>query len=364
MNTIGENLKLTVYGESHGVSVGAVLDGLPPGETVDWDEVRREMARRAPGKNSMSTSRAEGDDFAVQSGYCNGHTTGTPLAVMIANSDVRSGDYDDLRHLMRPGHADYTGKIRYGGYNDYRGGGHFSGRLTAPIVFAGAVAKQILARRGIRAGAHILQIEKVTDRPFNPLGEEPAVFERLARETLPVLDKSQAGRMAEVITAAKEDSDSVGGCIEAMITGLPAGYGDPLFDSVESGLARMLFAVPAVKGLSFGDGFALAAMRGSVSNDAMYYDADGTVRTKSNHNGGINGGITNGMPVLFRTVIKAAASIGKEQDTVDTDDKKNAKLIIKGRHDPCIVQRAVPVIENAAAWTILDILLTQGGRYT
>ena len=318
MNTIGHNLKLTVYGESHGKSIGAVLDGLPSGEYLDWDEVKKEMARRAPGKNTLSTSRKEGDAFDVQSGYFNNATTGTPLAVMIENTNTRSEDYDDLRHLMRPGHADYTGKVRYDGYNDYRGGGHFSGRLTAPLVFAGAVAMQILGRRGIHVGSHILQIHDVQDRPFNPVHEELSRLLSLKNMTLPLLDETR---------------------IEAM---------------------EQAVAVPAVKGLEFGDGFALAAMTGSESNDSFYYDKDGTVKTRTNHNGGINGGITNGMPLVFRTVIKPTASIGQEQQTVDTDSGKNTTLIVKGRHDPCIVQRAVPVIEAATAWTVLDILLTRG----
>ena len=360
MNTIGHNLKLTVYGESHGKSIGAVLDGLPSGEYLDWDEVKKEMARRAPGKNTLSTSRKEGDVFDVQSGYFNDATTGTPLAVMIENTNTRSEDYDELRHLMRPGHADYTGKVRYDGYNDYRGGGHFSGRLTAPLVFAGAVAMQILGRRGIHVGSHILQIHDVQDRPFNPIHEELSRLLSLKNMTLPLLDETRIAAMEQAVAAAKSRHDSVGGIIEGIVTGMPAGYGDPLFDSVESRLAQMLFSVPAVKGIEFGDGFALAAMTGSESNDSFYYDKDGTVKTRTNHNGGINGGITNGMPLVFRTVIKATASIGQEQQTVDTDSGKDTTLIIKGRHDPCIVQRAVSVIEAATAWTVLDILLTRG----
>ena len=261
---------------------------------------------------------------------------------------------------MRPGHADYTGKVRYDGYNDYRGGGHFSGRLTAPLVFAGAVASQILARRGIHVGSHILQIHDVQDRPFNPVHEELSLLLSLKNLTLPLLDETRTEAMEQAVAAAKSRHDSVGGIIEGIVTGMPAGYGDPLFDSVESRLAQMLFSVPAVKGIEFGDGFALAAMTGSESNDSFYYDKDGTVKTRTNHNGGINGGITNGMPLVFRAVIKATSSIGKEQQTVDTVSEQNTTLIVKGRHDPCIVQRAVPVIEAATAWTVLDILLTRG----
>lgn len=360
-NTFGRSAALTIFGESHGVSIGAVLDGLPAGEAIDWDAVRTEMARRAPGRNAMSTARSEADAFEVQSGFFNGYTTGTPLCAVIRNGDHRSKDYDQLRHIMRPGHADYSGKIRYGGYNDFRGGGHFSGRLTAPLVFAGAVASQMLKRRGVAVGAHILQIGSVRDASFNPLGEGEALFASLKQETLPVLDKTKQEVMEREIMAAKGELDSVGGIIECMITGLPAGLGNPFFDSVESALSHMMFSVPAVKGIEFGDGFALASMRGSGANDAFYYDG-AVVRTKTNRNGGINGGITNGMPVLFRAAIKPTPSISRLQETIDTDTQENCTLEIKGRHDPCIVQRAVPVVEAAASWAILDVWLSTEKR--
>lgn len=360
-NTFGRSAALTIFGESHGVSIGAVLDGLPAGEAIDWDAVRMEMARRAPGRNAMSTARSEADAFEVQSGFFNGYTTGTPLCAVIRNGDHRSKDYGQLRHIMRPGHADYSGKIRYGGYNDFRGGGHFSGRLTAPLVFAGAVASQILKRRGVAVGAHILQIGSVRDASFYPLGEDEALFESLKQETLPVLDKTKQSEMEGEIMAAKGDLDSVGGVIECMITGLPAGLGNPFFDSVESALSHMMFSVPAVKGIEFGDGFALASMRGSGANDAFYYDG-AIVRTKTNRNGGINGGITNGMPVLFRVAVKPTPSISRQQETIDTDTQENCTLEIKGRHDPCIVQRAVPVVEAAASWAILDVWLSTEKR--
>lgn len=357
MNTFGQQIRLTIYGESHGTSIGAVLDGLPSGERIDWDGVQREMDRRAPGRNAMSTCRSEKDEFVIQSGFFNGCTTGTPLCAVIANGDQHSHDYDQLRHIMRPGHADYSGKIRYGGYNDYRGGGHFSGRITAPLVFAGAVASQILSKRGITIGSHILQIGDIRDRNFDSTGVSQQYLRDLKKSTLPVLDIDKVKAMEETILHAKNESDSVGGIIECIAIGLPAGWGNPFFDSVESRLSHMMFSVPAVKGIEFGDGFALAGMRGSQANDAFYYEED-KVKTKSNHNGGINGGITNGMPVLFRVAIKPTPSISQEQDTIDTDTKENCTLEIKGRHDPCIVQRAVPVIEAAAAWTLLDIWLT------
>ena len=356
MNTFGKYTTVTIFGESHGTAIGAVLDGLPSGEAIDWDAVRTEMARRAPGKNALSTARSEKDAFTIDSGYFNGHTTGTPLCMRIVNGDQHSKDYDRLRHIMRPGHADYSGKIRYGGYNDYRGGGHFSGRLTAPLVFAGAVASQILARHGIYIGSHILQIGNVKDCSFSPLGEETTTLQQLKTQNLPVLDTNQAAVMEQEILTAKQQQDSIGGSIECIIQGMPAGIGEPFFDSVESQLSHMMFSIPAVKGIEFGDGFALAAMRASQANDAFYYE-QGQVKTKTNHNGGINGGITNGMPILFRLAIKPTPSISQPQETIDTDTQQNCTLEITGRHDPCIVQRAVPVVEAAAAWTLLDMYI-------
>lgn len=362
-NIFGHAVTMTIFGESHGIGIGVVLDGLPVGVKVDWNAVRQEMARRRPGKDILSTARVETDAFEVQSGIFNGYTTGAPLCCVIKNKDQRSKDYSQLRHMMRPGHADYSGKIRYEGYNDYRGGGHFSGRITAPLVFAGAIASQILQSRGVTIGAHIAKLEGTTDTPFNPLGEDVATLEALKQDTLPTLDKKKAQTMAETIIQAKDTLDSVGGVIECMAIGLPAGLGNPFFDSVESELAHMMFSVPATKGIEFGDGFGMAGLRGSTANDSFYYDTDGTVKTRTNHNGGINGGITNGMPLLFRVVVKPTSSISQEQQTIDTDTKENCSLIVKGRHDPCIVQRAVPVIEAAAAWALLDVWqTTQQGR--
>lgn len=361
MNTFGQTITLTIFGESHGPAIGAVLDGLPAGMALDWDKVRAEMARRAPGKNKLSTARKEADAFLLQSGFFNGCTTGTPLCVLIQNGDHHSKDYDQLRHIMRPGHADYAGKIRYGGFNDYRGGGHFSGRLTAPLVFAGAVAMQILETKGIQVGSHILQLASLHDQPFNACGETKERLAALKKETLPLLDKSQAAAMEDAVLQARAAQDSVGGVIEGIVTGLPAGLVDPFFDSVESQLSHMFFSIPAVKGVEFGDGFALAAMQGSTANDSFYYDGE-TVKTRTNHNGGINGGLTNGMPVLFKLAVKPTPSIGKVQQTIDTDTGKECQLTIQGRHDPCIVQRAVPVVEAATAWTILDLYLTAKGR--
>lgn len=354
--TLGEKIKLTIFGESHGLGIGCVIDGLPPGFAIDLDAVKKEMQRRAPGKSPLATARNEKDAFVIESGFFEGRTTGTPLCVLIPNSDQHSGDYSKLKNVMRPGHADYSGKIKYNGFNDYRGGGHFSGRLTAPLVFMGAAAKQILAKRGIYVGAHIAAVAGVKDTPFNPLGESAGTFSELAQKSFPVIDDAAGEAMQEKILAAKQNCDSVGGVIECMVINLPAGIGSPFFDSLESRLAHALFSVPAVKGIEFGKGFALAQMPGSEANDQMYYD-NGMVKNYTNNNGGITGGITNGMPVLFKAAVKPTPSIAKVQKTVDLSTESNTELVITGRHDPCIVQRAVPVIEGVAAWIILDMLL-------
>lgn len=354
--TWGRKVKMTIFGESHGRAIGLVVDGLPPGLAVDEDFLRAEMARRAPGKNKLSTARQETDAFVWESGVWNGHTTGTPICALIPNGDQHSGDYSQLQYKMRPGHADYAGRIKYQGFNDYRGGGHFSGRLTAPLVLMGALCKLVLCARGIVVGAHIASIGSVTDLPFDPLGESPEKLSSLAGKVLPTLEPHAAAQMEQLIGQARSEGDSVGGSIECLIQGLPAGIGSPFFDSFESCLAHALFSVPAVKALAFGSGFDLCRMKGSQANDDFYYD-NGRVRTKTNHNGGLNGGITNGMPVLFKVGIKPTPSISKPQPTVDLSRKKDTVLTITGRHDPCIVPRAVPVIEGVAAWVTLDMLL-------
>ena len=354
--TFGRNLRMTIFGESHGKGIGLVLDGLPPGTPIEEEFIKEEMARRAPGKNQMSTQRQEKDAFIIESGVFEGKATGTPLCVLIPNSDQHSKDYSLLKDVMRPGHADYAGKVRYKGFNDYRGGGHFSGRLTAPLVFTGAVAKTVLAQKGIVVGAHVARIGKITDDLFNPLGEMAERLQALCKFTLPVLDDGKASLMEAEILAAREQMDSVGGIVEVMAAGMPPGVGDPFFDSLESRLSHALFSVPAVKGIEFGAGFALAARKGSEANDPMTFDK-GKVRTTRNNNGGITGGITNGMPVLFRVAIKPTPSIGQPQQTVNVTEGKDTILEVKGRHDPCIVPRAVPVIEAVTAWVLLDMLL-------
>ena len=353
--TFGHNLRMTIFGESHGKGIGLVLDGLTPGTPIDEVFIKEEMARRAPGQNKMSTQRQEKDAYIIESGVFEGKATGTPLCVLIPNSDQHSKDYSLLKDVMRPGHADYAGKVKYKGFNDYRGGGHFSGRLTAPLVFTGAIAKSVLAQKGITVGAHVARIGTITDSLFNPLGEQEERLLSLRKQTLPVLDESKATLMEAEILSAKEQQDSVGGIIEVMATGMPPGIGDPFFDSLESRLAHALFSVPAVKGIEFGTGFSIAALKGSEANDPMVFEGD-KVRTIRNNNGGITGGITNGMPVLFRVAIKPTPSISQPQKTVNVTTGENTTLEIKGRHDPCIVPRAVPVIEAVTAWTLLDML--------
>jgi len=355
-SVFGDRIKMTIFGESHGLAIGLVIDGLPAGLELDLASINLEMARRAPGLSELSTARKEKDAYIIESGMFSGKTTGMPLCALIPNEDQHSKDYSILKNVMRPGHADYSGWIKYKGFNDYRGGGSFSGRLTAPLVFMGAVAKQILAARGIFIGAQITSAGGVEGTAFDPLGEKAEVLLGLAKKDLPVLCAKDADAMINAIMAAKKGEDSVGGTVECMAIGVPAGLGEPYFDSVESRLAHVLFSVPAVKGVEFGKGFGFSTMLGSQANDAMYM-SENTVKTKTNNNGGILGGITNGMPLLFKVGIKPTPSIALPQNTVDVSAGCNTTLEINGRHDPCIVQRAVPVIEAVTAWTILDLLL-------
>jgi len=352
----GLNVKLAIYGESHGQSIGAVLDGVPPGIALNLEDISREMLRRRPGKNLLVTQRREMDAFAIQSGFFNGYTTGTPLCVVIKNEDQHSRDYEELVTKMRPGHGDYAGYVHYHGFNDYRGGGHFSGRMTAPLVFAGAIAKQVLGQAGIRVGAHILSIGDVTEENFNSLGVQDELLAKITNKDFPVLDDIRGLAMQKRILAAREDCNSVGGIVETIVQHVPAGIGAPFFDSLESRLSQALFSVPAVKAVEFGDGFGLSWKTGAEANDELHY-VDGVVEGYTNHNGGITGGITNGMPIVFRVGIKPTPSIGREQRTVDVKNKKDTALSIAGRHDPCIVPRALPVIEAVTAWTLWDLIL-------
>ena len=357
----GEQVKMTIFGESHGPAIGLVIDGLPAGWELDKEAINGEMQRRAPGQNKMSTARVEKDQYIIESGLFQGKTTGMPICVLIPNTDQHSKDYSILKDVMRPGHGDYPGHVKFLGCNDYRGGGSFSGRLTACLVFMGAVAKQLLAKKNIYVGSHIKSISLVQDREFNPLGEDKNVFATLSREYLPVLDKKVGNSMEEAISQAKAAENSLGGTIECQIIGAPVGLGEPYFDSVESRLAHAVFSIPAVKAIEFGKGFELATMKGSEANDPMEL-VEGKVRTTSNNNGGILGGISNGMPISFTVAIKPTPSISLPQHTVNITEKKNTLLEIKGRHDPCIVPRALPVIEAVAAWTILDLLYLANRR--
>ena len=353
-NVFGNLLKISIFGESHSDAIGIVIDGLPAGMQLDTDAVSKEMERRAPGRNSFSTPRKEGDCPHIVSGFFEGKTTGTPLCAFIENTNTRSGDYTP--ELLRPSHADFTAYMRYHGFSDYRGGGHFSGRLTAPIVFAGAIAKQFLAEQGVEIFAHIKSLETNSDAAFDAVTPDLEVYRSLKDEVLPVLNHEMTPIFSEIIESARRNQDSVGGVIETLITGLPAGLGSPFFDSVESRLSSMLFSIPAVKGVEFGIGFAISELPGSKANDAFCLK-DGVIKTTTNHNGGINGGITNGMPVCFSVAVKPTPSIAQQQNTVNIKTMEEEAMSIHGRHDPCIVPRAVCVIEAAAAIVMADLLL-------
>lgn len=356
MNTLGNKLKVTVFGQSHAPAIGCVIDGLPAGFAPDMDRVTDFMARRAPGQNAWSTPRKESDTPEVLSGLVDGKTCGAPVAMVIHNAGQHSRDYSGLRRTPRPSHADYTAMMKYGEYYDIRGGGQFSGRLTAPLCFAGAFALQILEQRGITVAAHIGQIESVFDTAPDFAAVSREELEALLRKPFPVFDDTAGMNMRQAIEAARMEQDSVGGVIRCFALGLPAGVGEPMFDGVENRLAAALFGIPAVRGVSFGTGFAAAGMRGSAHNDPFVME-DGAVRTRTNHAGGVLGGITSGMPLVVNIAVKPTASISREQDTVDLEKKESAPLVIHGRHDPCIVPRAVPVVEAVTALTVLDMML-------
>lgn len=351
----GSKIKLSIFGESHGDAIGITIDGLPAGFSIDMDKIMMEMARRAPGKSLLSTPRKESDIPEILSGYFEGKTTGTPLCAIIRNSNTKSKDYSKLKDVMRPGHADYTGAVRYKGFNDYRGGGHFSGRITAPLVFAGAICKQILEVKGIIVSAHINSIGKIKDCSFLESDISDELLNSFKEKELPLINTKLEDEMRQEILSARSSGDSIGGTIECAILGVSPGIGDPFFDSVESTLAHLMFSVPAVKGIEFGKGFDISKMRGSEANDE-YYLENGNIKTKTNNNGGILGGITNGMPIIFNVAIKPTASIFKEQNAVNIVTMEETTLCIEGRHDPCIVQRALPVIEAVAAIGITELM--------
>ena len=352
---IGNTLKISVFGESHGPAIGVTIDGLPPGESMDYDEIKIQMARRTPGTDPSSTPRTEPDIPEILSGVLNGRTTGAPLCAVIRNTDTRSGDYDALKRLPRPSHADYPAHVRYGGFQDVRGGGHFSGRLTAPLTFAGTICRQILYRRGILIGGHVLKIGQVTDRPLDECNPDKTLLKRLSEEYFAVILENKKREMQSAIAAAKAQGNSLGGVLEVAACGLPAGVGDPMFGGVENRLAAAVFGIPAVKGVSFGAGFGFADMTGRQANDPWRME-NGKIITETNRNGGVLGGITTGMPLIMRAAIKPTPSIAGSQDTVDLISGKNAKTEVKGRHDPCILPRALPVLEAVTAFVLTDLL--------
>ena len=358
-STYGENLKLSIFGQSHGAAIGMTLDGIPAGLSVDFEKLQQFLNRRAPGKNDWSTSRKEDDAPEILSGFVDGFTCGAPIAAVIRNTNAHSGDYNDLKNVPRPGHADFTAHVKYGGFQDAAGGGHFSGRLTAPLCIAGGMCKQWLEEMGIQIGAHILAIGECGDLYFDPMDPE---IESVGTD-FPVLDPDAAQAMRDFIAQAQAAGDSVGGIIECAITGLPAGIGEPMFGGIESKIAQIVCGIPAVKGLDFGIGFDCACVPGSQSNDDFAV-VDGKIVTQTNNAGGVLGGISNGMPIIFTAAIKATPSIACAQQSVNQNTMEEVTLEIKGRHDPCIVPRAVPVVEAAAAIAIYDLILgnTQTNR--
>ncbi len=348
----GNKIRISLFGESHGPALGVVVDGLPSGFEIDMEQIASHMRRRAPGNYAWSTPRQEGDRVEVLSGMYNGKTCGTPLAAIIRNTNTRASDYTRFLTKPRPGHTDFTGRLRYSGANDPRGGGHFSGRVTAPLAFAGAICLQILKARGIIVSAHICEIGGVHDVAVD---ESNYPFD-IAAKDFAVVDDAQGELMKAAIAAAFERKDSVGGVIEAVATGYPAGIGSPFFERVEGRLAGMMMSIPATKGFEIGSGFAASRSNGSINNDKFYYNDKGEISRRTNHAGGTEGGISTGLPIVIRCAFKPTSSVGIEQDTINLETKKNDKLEVEGRHDPCIVPRAVPVVESAMALTLLDLL--------
>lgn len=362
-SSIGKQMVISLFGESHGSAVGCVIDGLPPNIKLDVALIEHRLKQRRPGQSALTTARQEQDHFEIISGVYDGKTTGTPLCVQFQNSDKKSEDYDAHKKVFRPGHADYTGFVKSHGAFDPRGGGHFSARLTAPLVFAGAIAEQILATHGINIAGHIASIGQIKSKTLNAYSHYDAELEALDSTPYNIFETHSASLLAEV-EAAKKAGDSVGATVEIAVFGLPVGLGAPFFDTVESQISYAVFGIPAVKGVSFGDGFDFSKKRGSEVIDAFVMDHQGNIKTNANHNGGINGGITNGMPILFKCVFKPTASISLSQETLDFEKSEMTKLEIAGRHDPCVALRAVPIVKAVTAVVLLDMLLKeQGGRF-
>lgn len=362
-STFGNVLHLSIFGQSHSPAIGCSLDGIPAGIAIDQEQLQAFLDRRAPGRDETATKRREADTAHIIAGVVDGHTTGAPIAAIIENTNTRSKDYSELRRKPRPGHADFPARVKYHNMHDVAGGGHFSGRLTAPLCIAGGIALQALEARGIRVMAHVAQIGGISDLPMDDMVYREADRKAILTNDLPCIDAAAAGRMREEILAARDELDSIGGIVECGIYGLPAGIGDPMFDGIENRIAQIAFGIPAVKGVEFGMGFAVAAMRGSENNDPYRVDAEtGEIAVESNNAGGILGGISTGAPVMWRMAVKPTPSIGREQQTVDMDAMENAELSVHGRHDPCIVPRAVPVAEAAAALAIWDALLEDAAQ--
>lgn len=355
-NTFGNSFSVTLFGESHGEAIGAVLDGVKPGEEIDREKISALLKRRK-GEAAFSTKRNEKDEFKIVSGYFNGKTTGTPLAIIIENNDTKSRDYDKMKSTARPSHADYTAFLKYHGFEDYRGGGHFSGRITAALTAAGGIALQILEKKGIKISTHILSCGGISDRHFENFEKD---FEKIENLSIPVLDENAKKAIEEKITEARKNGDSVGGVLETVVTGFPASVGEPWFDTVEGVLSHMLFSIPAVKGVSFGSGFEFGNMFGSAANDPIRIK-DGKVFTETNNNGGVNGGITNGMPIVINCAVKPTPSIYKTQKTINFEKNENTELLIEGRHDPAIIHKAAVVSTAATAIALLDLLSERFG---
>lgn len=350
----GKKINISIFGQSHGEAIGIVIDGIKEGFQIDMEAVNEELKRRSPGKNEFSTTRKEEDKPEILSGIFNGFTTGTPIAIIIRNTDTVSKDYSKTKDLIRPSHADYSAYVKYNGFNDYRGGGHFSGRLTAPLVFAGAICKQILEKEGIIIASHIKQIGKIKDDYFNPLDVDDEILKDLKNHTIPLLNKDIKEDMEKEILLYKNDNDSIGGIVEVYVKGLKAGVGEPYFDSIESTISSLAFSVPSVKGIEFGLGFDFANIKGSLANDEFYIE-NGQIKTYTNNNGGINGGISNGMPIIYRAVIKPTPSIKKIQRSVNIKTLQNENIEIQGRHDPSIITRALVVLEAITAIALLEL---------
>ncbi len=355
-NTFGNNLTVTLFGESHGEAIGVVIDGLTPGLVVDEENINRMLSLRK-GISEISTPRREDDEFRIVSGVFEGKTTGTPLCIVIPNNDTRSKDYSHTKDLARPSHADFTAECKYNGFQDYRGGGHFSGRITAPIVAVAGIIIPALEKKGIFIGSHISECGGNRDRMFCDFKVD---ILDLNQKEFAVLDQKIAKKMISAIKSAKAEGDSIGGVVETAVIGLPSGIGEPWFDSVESMLSHAVFSIPAVKGVEFGAGFSFADMKGSFANDC-FENKDGKIQTSTNNSGGINGGITNGMPLVFRTVFRPTPTISKPQETVNIKTGENAVIEAKGRHDPCIIHRAKVVVDSMTAITLADMLITRYG---